>query len=202
MSRKYSSDSKDKELESYKKILFIYTGGTFGMTENKDTGKLEVKSSKTLESVLETIPELYDKEQIFLMNNGFFITKKVLGKRIYYKIHQLKKLIDSSDSTIEFVLEIKDAIMNNYHLFDGFLVIHGTDSLEYTGHCLSFLTKNVSKNIILTGSQIPLSLLKNDARQNLIGCLRIFTHFDIPGVNLYFNNHLFQANVCKKTNTT
>lgn len=80
------------------------------------------------------------------------ITDVFLNTRIYYNIIQFEKLIDSSDSTPEFILSIVEKIEDNYDDYDSFLVIHGTDSMEYTGSALSFLIKNSPKTIIITGS--------------------------------------------------
>ncbi len=78
------------------------------------------------------------------------------------------------------------------------MVIHGTDSLEYTASCLSFLIEKLDKTVIVTGSQVPLSMIKNDAWNNLIGCFRILILFNLKQVVIYFNNALFKGTVCKK----
>ncbi len=78
------------------------------------------------------------------------------------------------------------------------MIIHGTDSLEYTASALSFLIDNLDKTIIVTGSQVPLSMIKNDARNNLIGCFRVLIMFNFRSVLIYFNNEVFRGTVCKK----
>lgn len=107
--RKKSFDSKmaaeEKKL-CIKKVLIVYTGGTFGMQYNPISEKLEISSSGSLAKILKTIPEFYDKKEMYLKNNDYFISQKMLGVRIFYKIHQFETLIDSSDSNIQFILKI------------------------------------------------------------------------------------------------
>ena len=95
------------------------------------------------------------------------ITDIFLDTRVYYNIIQFENLLDSSDSTPEFILSIVKIIKDNYNNYDSFVIIHGTDSMEYTGSALSFLIRNTLKTIIITGSQIPLSMIRNDAYTNL-----------------------------------
>ena len=165
-----------KNEEKKKKLLIIYSGGTFGMQLLKN-GKLSIKNTNSLKNKLKEIPDFYDKKYTFLKGNDFMVSPKILGVRIFYKILQFKKLIDSSDSNFEFILEMVSMIKKNYDEYDSFIIIHGTDTLEYSGSALSFLIRNPKKPILLTGSQIPLSIVRNDAHKNLLGCFRIIGKF-------------------------
>ena len=83
-------------------------------------------------------------------------------------------------------------------MFDSFLIIHGTDTAEYTSSILSFMFDNLGKSVMITASQLPLSDEKNDAFYNLMGCFRILSHYNIPEVCFYFRDRLFRGNRIKK----
>lgn len=169
--QKKAPEKKPKK-EKKKKVLIIYSGGTFGMQLQKN-GQLSIKNTDSLKTKLKQIPDFYDKKQTYLSDKDFMISPKILNVRLHYKIHQFKKLIDSSDSNPSFILQMLKIIKQNYNLYDAFIIIHGTDTLEYSGSALSFLIKNPKKPILLTGSQIPLSIVRNDAHRNLLGCFRV-----------------------------
>jgi len=116
------------------------------------------------------------------------------NKRMLYFILEYEKLLDSSNMTMSDWIRIAADIERYYHKFDAFLVLHGTDTMSYTASALSFLLENLGKPVIITGSQIPLSELRNDASDNLLGALTIAGHYVIPEVSLYFNNRLFRGN--------
>jgi 60kDa lysophospholipase len=116
------------------------------------------------------------------------------GKRMLYFILEYELLLDSSNMTMSDWIRIAADIERYYHKFDAFIVLHGTDTMSYTASALSFLLENLGKPVILTGSQIPLSELRNDASDNLLGALTIAGHYVIPEVSLYFNNRLFRGN--------
>lgn len=147
------------------------------------------------------------------------------GKRTRYSILEYEKLLDSSNMTMSDWVKIatvktvcggwmggceaggltlwgvisqsliyKD-IEINYTLFDAFIILHGTDTMAYTASALSFMLEDLGKTVILTGSQIPLGELRNDAIDNLLGALTIAGHFVIPEVGLFFGNRLFRGNV-------
>ena len=111
-----------------------------------------------------------------------------------YFILEYERLLDSSNMTMSDWIRIATDIEKYYHKFDAFLVLHGTDTMSYTASALSFLLENLGKPVIITGSQIPLSELRNDASDNLLGALTIAGHYVIPEVSLYFNNRLFRGN--------
>ena len=162
-----------EEEKKRKDLLIIYTGGTFGMDLNEN-GHLTIKGTASLANKLKEHNIFVDKEYTFLHGeNEFFITQPFNNTRIFYKIHQYETLIDSSDTNIPFLLKLTKTIEQRYADFDAFLIIHGTDTMEYTASVLSFMIKGLNKMIILTGSQIPLAKTINDAYRNLLGSLRL-----------------------------
>lgn len=116
------------------------------------------------------------------------------GKCIRYAVLEFEELLDSSSIDARGWAQIAKTIHRNYRSFDGFVVLHGTDSLAYTASALSFMFANLGKPIILTGSQVPFSERKNDALENLLDSLDIAGHFMIPEVCLCFNSSLFRGN--------
>ncbi len=109
---------------------------------------------------------------------------------------QLEKIIDSSNMTPEFWVDIATIIEQNYDGYDGFVVLHGTDTMAYTASALSFMFKNLTKPIVLTGSQLPLGMLRSDGRENIICALEIASaqHVLIPEVTIFFESHLYRGN--------
>jgi len=107
---------------------------------------------------------------------------------------EFEELLDSSSIDSKGWSQIAKTIARNYTLFDGFVVLHGTDSLAYTCSALSFMLQNLGKPVILTGSQIPFFERRNDALENLLNSLDIAGHFMIPEVCLCFNSKLYRGN--------
>ncbi len=160
-----------------KKILMIHTGGTLGMAEGKPDNTL--KPVQFQESVVSFVPELKklaDIETVFAFN------------------------IDSANLTVNHINTLVKTIEENYSAFDGFVVIHGTDTMAYSGSALSFLIKNNKKPIIFTGSQKPLRHIRTDARLNLINAVE-FATFDIPEIAICFNAKLMRANRSTKVSS-
>lgn len=115
-------------------------------------------------------------------------------RRVRYSVLEFDKLLDSSSIDAAGWDQIAKTIYRNYQLFDGFVILHGTDSLAYTCSALSFMLHNLGKPVILTGSQAPMMQLQTDAEDNLLGALIIAGHFMIPEVCLFFNFKLFRGN--------
>lgn len=155
------------------KVLLVYTGGTIGMVQDEN-GALRPFA---MESIYEVLPEL---------------------RRTPYKIDscELERIIDSSNMTPAFWGDIADIIARNYDDYDGFVVLHGTDTMAYTASALSFMFKNLGKPIVLTGSQLPLGMLRSDGRDNIICALEIASgqQVVIPEVSIYFESHLYRGN--------
>lgn len=116
------------------------------------------------------------------------------GRQVRYTVYEFEELLDSSSIDAKGWAEIAETVYRNYTLFDGFVILHGTDSLAYTCSALSFMLQNLGKPVVLTGSQAPMLELQNDATDNLLGSLVVAGHFMIPEVCLYFNNKLFRGN--------
>lgn len=113
------------------------------------------------------------------------------------------KPIDSSNVTIELWVKLAQMVKDNYDLFDGFVILHGTDTMAYTASALSFMLENLAKPVILTGSQLPIGVMRTDGRENLISAIEIASaqiegRAIVPEVCVYFNNKLFRGNRCRK----
>ncbi|CAO3614776.1 unnamed protein product [Mucor fragilis] len=122
----------------------------------------------------------------------------LFGKRIRYSILEYAPLLDSCDITMSDWVRIAGDIKENYQLYDAFIVLHGTDTMAYTASALSFMLEELGKTVIITGSQVPLTEVRNDAVENLLGALTIAGHFVIPEVSLYFGKKLYRGNRTSK----
>ena len=151
--------------ENITSVLIIYTGGTIGMVENSKTGSLEPFNFHHL---LDKVPEL---RQL-----GFSISTV-----------QFEPPIDSSEIEPDSWVKLVHIIADNYDLFDGFVVLHGTDTMAYTASALSFMLENLNKPVILTGSQLPIGMLRTDAKNTTGEPL-------VPEVCIFFGNHLLRGN--------
>ena len=165
-------------------VLLIYTGGTIGMMENKDTGLLEAFDFKHLK---ENIPE-FAKLKFTIDSIGF------------------DPPIDSSDMDLDGWRKIVKIIQDNYNRYDGFVILHGTDTMAYTASALSFMLENTDKPVILTGSQLPIGKVRTDGKENLITALEIAVDKDpngnplVPEVCIFFQNDLMRGNRTTKAN--
>ncbi len=164
-------------------ILLIYTGGTIGMIKDFETGVLVAFN---FDELLLKIPELNLLDCI--INTVSFSTP-----------------IDSSDMNMERWKELGDIINSNYEKYDGFVVLHGSDTMSYTASAISFMFENLAKPIIFTGSQLPIGDLRTDAKENLITALQIAALQQkgkpvITEVGLYFEYKLLRANRTTKIN--
>lgn len=158
-------------------ILLIYTGGTIGMIKDFETGALKAFN---FDQLLERIPELH-----------------LLDCTI--DTYSFDEPIDSSDMNPEHWITIAEVIEKNYDSFDGFVVLHGSDTMSYTASALSFMLRNLSKPVILTGSQLPIGDLRTDAKENLITAIQIASLREsgipvIKEVGLYFEYKLYRGN--------
>ena len=150
-------------------------------------------------------PEYAEKlmaEDVKINDKNWLITPELNKSRVLYKVYEFKELIDSSSMTFKNWITIGEIIKKYYHCFEAFLIIHGTDSLEYTAPALSFMLKNLKKTVILTASQIPLSYQKNDAYDNLLGSFKVIGNYDIPEVCVYFRDSLLRGNRIKKIHSS
>jgi len=120
------------------------------------------------------------------------------GLRIQYHILEYSPLIDSSNMNPDHWVQIAEDITAHYAQYDAFVILHGTDTMSWTAAALSFMLVNLSKTVVLTGSQISLSEVRNDAVDNLLGAITIAGHYDIPEVCLFFHETLYRGNRTRK----
>ncbi|MBO1255397.1 asparaginase [Alteromonas sp. 5E99-2] len=161
-----------------KKTIYIaYTGGTIGMQVSKN-GYIPVPGF--LEETLANMPEFHRSE----MPN--------------YVLHEYENLIDSSNMSPSDWNLIAEDIRSQYHKYDAFIILHGTDTMAYTASALSFMFENLQKPVIVTGSQIPLAELRSDGQENLLNALYVAANYPIAEVTLYFSNKLFRGNRSRK----
>uniref|UniRef100_M3XT59 asparaginase n=1 Tax=Mustela putorius furo TaxID=9669 RepID=M3XT59_MUSPF len=122
-------------------------------------------------------------------------------QRVIYTVLECQPLFDSSDMTISEWVQIAQTIERHYGQYDGFLVIHGTDTMAFAASVLSFVLENLQKTVILTGAQVPIHALWNDGRENLLGALLMAGQYVIPEVCLFFQNQLFRGNRVTKVDS-
>ena len=163
--------------QSKSKILLIYTGGTIGMIKDYETGALKAFDFKKL---LKRIPEL-----------------QLLDCEI--DTVSFEKPLDSSNIQIQDWQTIASIIEVNYDKFDGFVVLHGSDTMSYSSSALSFMLENLSKPVVFTGSQLPIGDLRTDAKENLITAIQIASLQEkgkpvFNEVCLYFEYKLYRGN--------
>jgi len=192
--KQFSLDFKNES-----KVLVLYTGGTIGMVRNS-AGVL-VPQPNAMESRIRKIVTMHDEDYSRLrFGNGDcdalpLVLPPVPGKkRVIYTISEYQPLLDSSNMTMDDWIQVAKDIRRNYEQFDGFVILHGTDTLAYTSSALSFMLENLGKPVIVTGSQIPAFETRSDGRENLVGALIIAGNFCIPEVVVFFNHKLLRGN--------
>ncbi|CZS94234.1 related to Lysophospholipase [Rhynchosporium agropyri] len=124
------------------------------------------------------------------------------SRHVRYTLYEFPILLDSSSISSEGWTQIATTVQDNYSLFDGFVILHGTDSLAYTSSALSFMLSHLGKPVILTGSQASIFALQSDAVDNLLGSLIIAGTFMIPEVCLFFHHNLYRGNRCTKVSAS
>ncbi len=170
--------------ENNSKILLIYTGGTIGMIKDFETGALVAFN---FDELLQNIPEL-----------------KLLEHTI--ETTDFGEPIDSSNMNPMYYERIVEVIEKNYDDYDGFVVLHGSDTMSYSASAISFMLENLNKPIIFTGSQLPIGDLRTDAKENLITSIQLAGLKEhgknvITEVGLYFEYKLYRANRTTKINS-
>src|SRR5690625_999833 len=169
---------KKKNPSSIPKILVVYTGGTVGMVYDD-----QLKTLRPLEfsEIREKIPEMYQ-----------------LGPQYY--VHSFNPPIDSSDMHPGIWIKLAKLIGENYQNYDGFVILHGSDTMSFTASALSFLFEHLGKPVVVTGSQLPIGEIRTDARENIITAIEIAAQKNkkglalIPEVCIYFDSKLFRGN--------
>ena len=166
------------------KVLLIYTGGTIGMGRNPETNALEPLDFQHL------------KEQVY----EFAFIKTGID------VYQFSTPIDSSDMDPRMWAQLVRIIADRYDDYDGFVILHGTDTMAYTASALSFMLENLTKPVILTGSQLPIGQLRTDGKENLITSIELASAYDeeghphVPEVCIYFSGSLLRGNRSTKQN--
>lgn len=159
-------------------ILIIYTGGTIGMKQDPVDFTLKPFN---FGQILSEVPE---------------IRKFVCRVDTY----SFSPLIDSSDAQPEFWIDLARLIKKEYANYDGFVVLHGTDTMSFTASALSFMLENLEKPVVFTGSQLPIGMLRTDGKENLISAVEIASAADeqgrplVPEVTIFFDSHLYRGN--------
>src|ERR1700712_5748880 len=167
------------------KILIIYTGGTIGMMSDPVT---KVLKPINFEQIMDNVPEL-EKLNCKIM------------------VHSFEHIIDSSNMNPDIWSEIAGLIKANYDNVDGFVILHGSDTMAFTASALSFMLENLSKPVIFTGSQLPISAIRTDAKENLMTAIEIakakkHERSRVPEVCIYFDYKLFRGNRSFKYNSS
>jgi len=165
-------------------ILVLYTGGTIGMVKDEKTSTFVPFDFDLIAS---NVPEL---------------------KRLDYQltIHSFSPIIDSSNMTPEIWIKVARLIQENYEEYDGFVILHGSDTMAFTASALSFMLEGLQKPVILSGSQLPIGEIRTDARENLITSLELASAKKnnnplIHEVCIFFDNKLFRGNRSFKYNS-
>lgn len=155
------------------KILIINTGGTIGMTKS-DRGY--IPNPEKFRENLNKMPEL----------NDFAICN--------WNIIDMDPLLDSSNMMVEDWNKIGEMVAENYEAYDGFVILHGTDTMAYTASALSFMLENLGKPVIITGSQIPICEIRSDGKDNIIAAMMIASSAKVHEVCIYFRGELLRGN--------
>lgn len=171
-------------MNSTPSILLIYTGGTIGMKQDPVTFDLRPFD---FSQILEEMPEL---------------------KKFGYNIdtYSFDPVIDSSDVSPSFWVALCELIEKNYDKYDGFVVLHGTDTMSFSASALSFMLEDIEKPVVFTGSQLPIGMLRTDGKENLISSIEIAASRDkdghpmVPEVCIYFESQLYRGNRTTKYN--
>ena len=166
------------------KVLLISTGGTITMVRDKATQALVPADMETFKAYM---PELFEGS-------------------MQVDIQAFAPLIDSSDINPDCWARMAQTVYDNYAKYDGFVILHGTDTMSYSASALSFMLENLGKPVVFTGSQLPVGVLRSDAKENLLTAIEIAAAKDedgnaiVPEVTIYFEDRLFRANRTTKRN--
>eukprot|EP01134_Creolimax_fragrantissima_P006173 CFRG6173T1 len=173
-----SSEGEFCAIAQTRSIYVIYTGGTLGMTYGPD-GSLRPEPHYLTEKI-QSLPEFRSHQMPNIV------------------VHEWDIIKDSSDISWEEAAMLAEEIKENYAKYDGFVILHGTDTMAYTASVLSFMLENLGKPVIVTGSSIPLCEIYNDARRNVIVSFMYASSSDLCEVCVFFNDVLLRGNRCSK----
>jgi 60kDa lysophospholipase len=189
------------------RVLILYTGGTIGM---KDKGNGFEPAPGFIHQTLASLSMFHDpsfgspslQDQNELMNYTFVSPILKTGLRAVYKVIEYIPILDSCNISTKDWSRISQDISCYYNDWDGFIILHGTDTMAYTASALSFMLENLGKTVVITGSQIPLSVPLNDAISNLLGALTVASSYETPEVLLHFNGASMRGNRTTKSNAS
>ena len=174
---------------SYKDgVLIIYTGGTIGSVRDDPKDPFSPLVPGSMDQILESLPGYMSRDK-----------KLALGdKAVRVKAISLKEPIDSSNIKSSDWEDMARLIKENYDDYEGFVILHGTDTMAYTSSCLAFVLENLAKPVVISGSQLPIGETRSDAVQNVVTAIefaaaRTLGHYRVPEVSVLFNNQLFRG---------
>ncbi|EDW06385.1 L-asparaginase [Drosophila mojavensis] len=180
-------------------VRVIYTGGTIGMMRNERNVLAPIPNA--LVRLIRKYPNIHDEDYAQRhfgagASMGPLVLPYVQGeaRRIVYQVTEYSPLLDSSNMTMDDWARIAKDIHQSYEFFDGFVVLHGTDTLSYTASALSFMLENLGKTVIITGSQLPIFETRTDGKDNFTSALIIAGNYVIPEVCIFFGNKLMRGN--------
>lgn len=171
-------------MKKMSKVLVILTGGTITMVRDRESGALHPADMETFKAF---VPELFTSD-------------------IHIDMEAFTPLLDSSDVNPENWARMAHVVYDHYAEYDGFVILHGTDTMSYSASALSFMLENLNKPIVFTGSQLPIGTLRSDAKENLLTAIEIAAAKDedgnpiVPEVTLFFEDKLFRGNRTTKRN--
>ena len=171
-------------MKKVSKVLVILTGGTITMVRDRESGALHPADMETFKAF---VPELFTSD-------------------IHIDMEAFTPLLDSSDVNPENWARMAHVVYDHYAEYDGFVILHGTDTMSYSASALSFMLENLNKPIVFTGSQLPIGTLRSDAKENLLTAIEIAAAKDeygnpiVPEVTLFFEDKLFRGNRTTKRN--
>jgi L-asparaginase len=166
------------------KVLLIFTGGTISMVRDLHTGALHPADMQTFKAF---VPELFAGD-------------------IHVDMIPFEPLLDSSDLNPDNWLQMAQMVSDHYDAYDGFVILHGTDTMAYSASALSFMLDNLCKPVVFTGSQLPVGVLRSDAKENLLTAIEIAGAYDpnglpiVPEVTVYMDGELYRGNRTTKRN--
>ncbi|XP_072165881.1 L-asparaginase-like [Diadema setosum] len=178
------------------KILVIYTGGTVGV---KKVNNVYIPVKDYLPDFIRNTPTVYGRQTASIQSLSTFDLTNREGSHILYSILEWDTIKDSSNINAEDWKHMAKDIRRYYTVFDGFVILHGTDTMTYTASALSFMLDNLAKPVVITGAQIPIAEFRSDGENNMLGALAMAStrHDDgrvIAEVCIFFNNKLIRGN--------
>ncbi|KAG7200195.1 hypothetical protein KM043_000627 [Ampulex compressa] len=186
------------------RVLVLYTGGTIGMVRNENGALVPIANAfvKNLRKYPHMHDREYAEERFGSMGPLVLPMTATDSRRVIYNVLEYSPLCDSSNMTMDDWIKIANDIKESYEHFDGFVVLHGTDTLSYTASALSFMLEALGKIVVLTGSQVPIFDTRSDGLDNFLASLVIAANHSIPEVCVFFGTHLMRGNRTSKVSAT